>query len=154
MDNVDVMGEVDVITAEQVTEQDQADREARLIPEGTWESQVVSWTKQEESEKGETSPYKGVPIYRVGICHYDCPEAGKKKVQFYTMTPAKLLNEAGKPKAAYTSMVGLVKTMQMMGQPIPEVLEQAKVARFKVRVGQFTPADGSPVNFLRGISGV
>lgn len=144
----------DVITSEQVEEQVKAEKEAMLVPEGTWEGQVISWSKVEEHEKGENNQFKGVSLYRVGVKFYDCPEGGKSKQGFFNMTPQKVTNENGKPKTAYTTLVGLVKALKMEGTAIPEVLEQAKVTRAKYRVGQFTPQDGSAMNFLKAVSPV
>lgn len=150
--DVNVLGEVDIISGEQIAEQEKAEKEANLVAEGTWEGQVISWNKRDESEKGDNSPYKGVPEYRVGLMFYDCPEAGKKKTGFFTMTTHKVLNDSGRPRAAYTTAVGLVKAMHMEGQPFQDVLEQAKVTRVKYKVGQFTPQDGNTMNFLKAVS--
>ena len=154
MDTINVMGEVDTITSEQIAEQDKADKEAQLVPQGTFEGLVVTWSKLEEHEKGENNQFKGIPQYRVGIRFFDCPENGKSKSGFFNMTPQKIVNENGRPKAAYTSMVGLVKAMHMEGKPVTEALEQGKVTRAKYRVGQFETPEGNTVNFLRSVSTV
>jgi hypothetical protein len=153
-DNINLMADVDVITREQVQEQVKADAEANLVAAGTWEGQVISWSKVEEQEKGEQNQFKGVSLYRVGVLFYDCPEMGKKKSQFFNFTPSKVLNESGRPKAAYTTLVGMVKALNMEGHPIPDVLEQAKVTRCKYKVGQFTTSEGNTVNFLKAVSTV
>lgn len=151
MNSVDVMGEVDIITSEQVAEQDQAEKEANLIPAGTWEGQIISWTKVPEEEKGEKNGFKGVPQYRVGFKFYDCPEVGKAKTGFFNMTPHKLLGEKGKPKLAYTTLVQLIKQLRMDGQLVTEALEQAKVTRLKYKVATFETTDGNTINFLKAI---
>lgn len=152
MDSVDVMNEVDVITSEQVEEQVKAEKEANLVPEGTWEGLVVSWNKVEESEKGENNTFKGVSQYKVGVKLFDCPEPGKSKMGWFSMTPSRILGEKGKPKLAYQTLVQLVKQLHMEGQPIPDVLEQAKVTRLKYRVRQFETAEGSTINFLQAVT--
>lgn len=152
MESVDIMGEVDVITSEQVSEQDQAEKEANLIPAGTWEGQVISWIKVPEEEKGEKNGFKGVPQYRVGFKFYDCPEVGKAKMGFFNMTPQKLLGEKGNPKLAYTTLVQLIKQLRMEGQPVTEALEQAKVTRLKYKVATFETAEGNTINFLKAVT--
>lgn len=153
--NVDVMNEVDIITQDQIEEQTKQEQEDKLIPEGHWEGQVFSWNKVEESEKGEMSPYKGVSLYSVGIMFYDCPEIGKKKSGWFKMTPNKLTNpETGRPKVAYTSLVGLTKVLNCGGKTVAETLEQAKVSRAKFKVRMFETPEGNKVNFLGGVSAV
>lgn len=152
MDSVDMMNEVDTITADAVEEQVKAEKEANVLPAGTYEGQVISWSKVPEEEKGENNQYKGVPLYRVGVMLYDCPEMGKKKTGFFNFTPAKVLNEKGRPRVAYTTLVGLVKALTMQDQPIPDALEQAKVTRLKYKVGQFVTGEGNTINFLKAVS--
>ena len=144
----------DVITVEQVEEQVKAEKEANLIPAGTFEGLVISWSKVEEEEKGERNQFKGVSLYRVGVKLYDCPESEKTKQGFFNMTPVRVLNDGGKPRTAYTTLVGLVKALGMEGRSIPDVLEQAKVQRAKYRVGQFVTTEGETINFLKAVSAV
>ncbi len=152
MDGVDMMGEVDIITSEQIAEQEKADQEANLIAAGSWEGCIISWNKVAEEEKGENNQFKGVPRYRVGVLMYDCPEMGKKKSGFFNMTTSKVLGEGGRPKTAYTTALGLVKAMGKEGQAFTEALEQAKVTRAKYKVAQFTTPEGNTVNFLKAVS--
>ncbi len=152
MDGVDMMGEVDIVTSEQIEEQARIEKEANLVPEGNWEGCVISYNKVAEEEKGENDSLKGVPKYRVGMILYDCPEVGKKKTAFFNMTTTKVVNDNGRPRVAYTSALGLVKAMGKEGQPFTEALEQAKVTRAKYKVAQFTPEGGETMNFLKAVS--
>ena len=150
---MDVMEEVDVIPVEEVEAQLKAEREEKIVPQGTYEGTVISYTKVEESEKSENNQFKGVPLYNVGIMFYDCPEFGKKKSGWFKFTPAKVLGPSGKPKTAYTTLVGLIKATDKVGQPVADAFEQAKVSRCKYRVGVFeSPETGEKYNFLRSVS--
>ena len=141
-----------IIEPEAIEEQEKMEREERLIPEGTYEAVVTYYELVEESTKSELSPYQGIPVYSVRIKFFDCPEIGKSKSSFFKLTPFKLVNDSGRPKTAYTSLVGLTKAMGTAGSPVAETFEQAKVTRFKVRVGAFNTDDGRTINFLKSIS--
>lgn len=152
---MDVMEEVDVISLEEVEAQLKAEAEEKIIPKGTYEGTVYSYNKVEESEKGDNNQFKGVPLYNVGIKFYNCPEMGKAKTGWFKFTPSKVLGPSGKPKTAYTTLIGLVKAMNTIGQPVADAFEQAKVTRFKVRVDVFeSPDTGTKYNFLRSVSAV
>jgi hypothetical protein len=150
-----VLEEVDVITDEAIKEESKRQAEENVIPKGTWEGLVLSWNKVDDTDLPDDNIFKGVPLYRVGVTHYDCPELGKKKTQWYKFTTVKVLGPSGRPKTAYTAAVGLCKAMGMAGAPFTEVLEQAKVTRAKYRVGEFIPEGKDvPMNFLQGVSAV
>ena len=150
----DVLGEVDTITREQIEEQDKAEREAAVVPEGSWEGTIHSWAKVDEADKGENNQFHGISQYRVGVRFYDCPEPGRTKMQFFNMTPLKMLGDGGRPKLAYVTLLQMVKSLEMEDRPIPDVMEQAKVDRLKYKVAQFLTAEGSTVNFLKAITKV
>lgn len=150
---MDIMEEVDRISMEAVEEQTKAEREEKVIPRGKYEGVIFSWNKVEESDKREGDAFAGVPLYKVGVVLYDCPEYGKKKTGWFKFTTHKVLGDTGRPKTAYTTAVGLTKAMGMADAPFPEVLEQAKVTRAKYDVGAFTPEGKEETyNFLRSVS--
>lgn len=149
---MDLMEEVDAISLEAIEEQQKQEMEDRVIPKGSYEGLVISWSKVEESEKREGDQFAGVPLYKVGITFYDCPEYDKRKTGWFKFTTAKVLGDSGRPKTAYTTAVNLVKALQMPDVPFSEVLEQAKVTRVKYRVGLFESEDGKKYNFLQGVS--
>lgn len=151
---MDLMEEVDAISLEAIEEQQKQEMEDRVIPKGSYEGLVISWSKVEESEKREGDQFAGVPLYKVGITFYDCPEYDKRKTGWFKFTTAKVVGDSGRPKTAYTTAVNLVKTLQMPDVPFSEVLEQAKVTRVKYRVGLFESEDGKKYNFLQGVSAV
>jgi len=150
--DVDMMNEVDVITQDQIAEQEKAERDAQVVDEGTYEGLVFYWNKVEESEKGEKNAFRGIPQYKVGITLFDYQEAGKKRNVFFSMTPHKVVNpDSGKPKTAYTTLVGLTKALQCGGKSVGDTLDQAKVTRLKYRVGRFE-GDNGPGNYLKSVS--
>ena len=149
---MDLMEEVDAISLDAIVEQQKQEEEDRVIPKGTYEGLVISWVKVEESEKQETDQFKNVPLYRVGITFYDCPEYEKKKTGWFKFTTSKILGDSGRPKTAYTTAVNMVKALEMPDVPFADVLEQAKVTRLKYRVGLFESPEGKKYNFLQGVS--
>lgn len=151
---MDLMEEVDAISLEAIEEQQKQEMEDRVIPKGSYEGLVISWSKVEESEKREGDQFAGVPLYKVGITFYDCPEYDKRKTGWFKFTTAKVVGDSGRPKTAYTTAVNLVKALQMPDVPFSEVLEQAKVTRVKYRVGLFESEEGKKYNFLQGVSAV
>lgn len=151
---MDLMEEVDAISLEAIEEQQKQEQEDRVIPKGSYEGLVISWSKVEESEKREGDQFAGVPLYKVGITFYDCPEYDKRKTGWFKFTTSKVLGDSGRPKTAYTTAVNLVKALQMPDVPFSEVLEQAKVTRVKYRVGLFESEDEKKYNFLQGVSAV
>lgn len=148
---MDVMEEVDIISAEAVKEQEIQEQEDRVIPAGKYEGLVISWNKVEEDQKGQDQTFQGVPLYKAGIKFFDCPEYGKNKTGWFKFTTAKVLGESGKPKTAYTTAVGLVKATGLADTAFSEVLEQCKVTRVRYDVGLFETPEGKKYNFLRGV---
>lgn len=148
---MDIMEEVDIISAEAIKEQEIQEAEDRVIPAGKYEGLIVSWNKVEESDKGQDQTFQGVPLYKAMIKFFDCPEYGKSKVGFFKFTTAKVLGESGRPKTAYTTAVGLVKATGLADTAFTEVLEQAKVTRVRYNVGLFESPEGKKYNFLRDV---
>lgn len=148
------MEEVDSIARETGVEQDRLDKEARVIPKGTYEGTVFTWNKVNEGEKKEGGAYVGIPQYNVGVTLYDCPTAGEKKSGWFTMTTTRILNDKGNPKAAWKAANGMFKALDMYDQSFADVLEQAKVTRLRYNVGSFENDKGETVNFLGAVSTV
>lgn len=148
---MNLMDEVDIISAEAIKEQEIQEAEDRVIPAGRYEGLIVSWNKVEDSEKGQDQTFQGVPLYKAMIKFFDCPEYGKSKVGFFKFTTAKVLGESGRPKTAYTTAVGLVKATGLADTAFTEVLEQAKVTRVRYNVGLFESPEGKKYNFLRDV---
>ena len=148
---MDLMEEVDIISAEAIKEQEKQEAEDRVIPAGKYEGLVVSWNKVEEADKGKDQTFQGVPLYKAMIKFFDCPEYGKSKTGFFKFTTAKVLGESGSPKTAYTTAVGLVKATGLADTAFTEVLEQAKVSRVRYNVGLFESPEGKKYNFLRNV---
>ena len=148
---MNIMDDVDIISAEAIAEQEKQEAEDRVIPAGKYEGLVMSWNKVEEAEKGQDMTFRDVPLYKAMIKFFDCPEYGKSKVGFFKFTTAKVLGESGRPKTAYTTAVGLVKATGLADTAFTEVLEQAKVTRVRYDVGLFESAEGKKYNFLRGV---
>lgn len=148
---MNLMDEVDIISAEAIKEQEIQEAEDRVIPAGRYEGLVVSWNKVGDADKGQDQTFQGVPLYKAMIKFFDCPEYGKSKAGFFKFTTAKVLGESGRPKTAYTTAVGLVKATGLADTAFTEVLEQAKVTRVRYNVGLFESPEGKKYNFLRDV---
>lgn len=148
---MDLMEEVDIISAEAIKEQEIQEAEDRVIPAGRYEGLVVSWNKVEDTDKGQDQTFQGVPLYKAMIKFFDCPEYGKSKSGWFKFTTAKVLGDTGRPKTAYTTAVGLVKATGLADTAFTEVLEQAKVSRVRYNVGLFESPEGKKYNFLRDV---
>ncbi|MGL5720063.1 MAG: hypothetical protein ACRCYP_04655 [Alphaproteobacteria bacterium] len=126
---MDLMEEVGRISVEAIAEQDKAEAEGKVVAAGKYEGMIVSWNEVDNDKKSDSDPFRGIPVFRVGVRCYDYPEVGKSKVAWVKISGIKVLGENGRPKAPYTAGVALTKAMQMGGQLITDVLEQAKVTR-------------------------
>lgn len=148
---MDVMEEVDIISAEAIKEEEVREQEDRVIPAGKYEGLVFTYNKVEESDKGSDPTFQGVPLYKAGIKFFDCPEYGKTKTGWFKFTTSKVVGDNGRPKTAYTTAVALVKATGLVDTAFTEVLEQCKVTRVRYDVGMFESPEGKKYNFLRGV---
>ena len=123
------------VTPEWVTESEQEELEARLVPTGKWDGQITSFTTRTVDHA--QSPYLGHPMARVTATLFNVD--GRARPHFFNVSPFRVTQEDGRDREESRLMASLSK---LTGETKPSrILEAAKDLRLTFEV-TLSPAKG------------
>ena|SRR5687767_4460747 len=136
---------------EKLNEAEKADKEARLIPKGSYEG-VIS----EVGEIGvkDTGTYAGKTLLRVTAELYDVGENMTTRKFSFNLSPFEILNDKGKPAGPFKLFGQLTKTTGTKN--LKDALDYAQNNRLKYRIEviKAKSENDNPTNWLAAISTV
>jgi hypothetical protein len=144
---------------DKLNEQEKKDKEARLIPQGTYEGVIVEESEPVLQDKatygdGSANPYYGEPLSRVTVELYNVGDNLANRKLSFNVSSTEKMGKGNKMAGPYKLFLQMAKHTGT--KTLREALDAAKNVRLNYRVGVIKAKSEheNPNNFLAAISAV